>query len=157
MGLCVYNVVCVCVWCVSVQSCPTLCDPIDYSMPSSSFHGISPHKNIGVDCHFLLHSGTLMTEIFDLFFKIFLQFSKTVTLFFLLNICCSNWVIYVYLSSSFLILFSIFFNSVPFHCWIQLLNFYNFFQALLKYNWHITLCKFKVWWILYFCYCIFKL
>ena len=34
--------VCVCV-CVSVwvtQSCPTLCDPMDYSLPSSSVHGI---------------------------------------------------------------------------------------------------------------------
>ena len=148
---------CVCVWCVSVQSCPTLCDPIDYSMPSSSFHGISPHKNIGVDCHFLLHSGTLMTEIFDLFFYIFLQFSKTVTLFFFAQ--------YLLLKLGYLCLsifkfsdsFLNFFNSVPFHCWIQLLNFYHFFQALLKYNWHITLCKFKVWWILYFCYCIFKL
>ena len=31
--------VCVCV-CVYAQSCPTLCDPMDCSLPSSSVHGI---------------------------------------------------------------------------------------------------------------------
>ena len=30
---------CVCVFSVS-QSCPTLCDPMDYSLPGSSVHGI---------------------------------------------------------------------------------------------------------------------
>ena len=25
----------------SLQSCPTLCDPMDYSLPGSSAHGIS--------------------------------------------------------------------------------------------------------------------
>ena len=30
------------------QSCPTLCDPMDYSPPGSSVHGDSPGKNIGV-------------------------------------------------------------------------------------------------------------
>ena len=29
---------CVCVW--VIQSCPTFCDPMDYSMPGSSVHGI---------------------------------------------------------------------------------------------------------------------
>ena len=33
----------------SIQSCPTLCDPIDGSSP-----GYSPGKNTGVGCHFLL-------------------------------------------------------------------------------------------------------
>ena len=33
------------------QSCPTLCDPMDCSLPGSSVHGI---KNTGMDCHFLL-------------------------------------------------------------------------------------------------------
>ena len=31
--------VCVCV-CLVTQSCPTLCDPLDYSLPGSSVHGI---------------------------------------------------------------------------------------------------------------------
>ena len=35
MAMCV----CVCV-CVYALSCPTLCDPIDYSPPGSSVHGI---------------------------------------------------------------------------------------------------------------------
>ena len=32
--------VCVCVHAKSLQSCPTLCDPMDYSLPVSSVHGI---------------------------------------------------------------------------------------------------------------------
>ena len=34
-----YTQVCVCV-CVSAQSCPTLYDPMDYSLTGSSIHGI---------------------------------------------------------------------------------------------------------------------
>ena len=29
---------------------PTLCDPVDHSLPGSSVHGIPPGKNTGVDC-----------------------------------------------------------------------------------------------------------
>ena len=36
------------------QSCLTLCDPMDCSLPASSSHGIFPGKNTGVGCHFLL-------------------------------------------------------------------------------------------------------
>ena len=36
--LCVCVCVCVCV--LVTQSCPTLCDPMDYSPPGSSVHGI---------------------------------------------------------------------------------------------------------------------
>ena len=32
--------VCICVYAKSLQSCPTLCDPIDCSPPGSSVHGI---------------------------------------------------------------------------------------------------------------------
>ena len=41
----------------SLQSCPTLCDPIDGSPPSAGrlhYPWGSPGKNIGVGCHFLL-------------------------------------------------------------------------------------------------------
>ena len=43
---------CVCV--KSLQSCPTLCDPMDCSLTGSSVHGDSPGKNTGVGCHALL-------------------------------------------------------------------------------------------------------
>ena len=38
----------------SLQSCPTLCDPMDCSPSGSSVHGDSPGKNTGVDCRALL-------------------------------------------------------------------------------------------------------
>ena len=48
--------------CVSVsQSCPTLCDPMDYSPPGYSVHGDSPGKNAGVGCH-ALHQGVFPTQ-----------------------------------------------------------------------------------------------
>ena len=38
----------------SLQSCLTLCDPMDCSPPGSSVHGDSLGENTGVGCHFLL-------------------------------------------------------------------------------------------------------
>ena len=38
----------------AVQSCPTLCNPVNCGPPGSSVHGHSPGKNTGVGCHFLL-------------------------------------------------------------------------------------------------------
>ena len=48
--------ICVCVLsdCCCAQSCLTLCDPMDFSLPGSSIHGDFPGKNTGVGCHFLL-------------------------------------------------------------------------------------------------------
>ena len=52
--------VCVCMYvysyavCLVTQSCLTLCDPMDYSLPGSSVHGDSPGKNTGVGCHVFL-------------------------------------------------------------------------------------------------------
>ena len=40
--------------CSVAQSCPTLCDLRDCSLPSSSVRGIFTSKNTGVGCHFLL-------------------------------------------------------------------------------------------------------
>ena len=37
--------------CLVAQSCPTLCDPMDCSLPGSYVHGDSPGKNTGVGCH----------------------------------------------------------------------------------------------------------
>ena len=40
--------------CLVDQSCPTLCDPMDCSLPGSSVHGDCPGKNTEVGCHALL-------------------------------------------------------------------------------------------------------
>ena len=45
----------------SLQSCSTLCDPIDGSPPGSGPWD-SPGKNTGVCCHFLLQSMKLKSE-----------------------------------------------------------------------------------------------
>ena len=49
----------------SLQSCPTLCDPIDGSPPGSPFPGILDHwsgLNTGVGCHFLLQCIKVKSE-----------------------------------------------------------------------------------------------
>ena len=46
----------------SLQSCPTLCDPIDSSPPSSLHPWESPGKNTGVGCHFLLQCMKVKSE-----------------------------------------------------------------------------------------------
>ena len=43
------------------QLCPTLCDPMDCSLPGSSAHGDFPGKNTGVGCHALLW-GIFLTQ-----------------------------------------------------------------------------------------------
>ena len=40
--------------CIYINSCPTLCHPMDCSLPGSSVHGDSPGKNTGVGCYVLL-------------------------------------------------------------------------------------------------------
>ena len=44
-----------------LQSCLTLCDPMDYSPLGTSVHGDSPGKNTGVGCHVLLQ-GIFSTQ-----------------------------------------------------------------------------------------------
>ena len=46
-----------CVHAKLLQSCPTLCDPMDCSPPGFSVHGDSPGKNTGVGCHALLQGN----------------------------------------------------------------------------------------------------
>ena len=49
------------VLCLVTQSCPTLCNPMDCSLPGSSVHGDSLGKNTGVGCHALLQ-GIFLTQ-----------------------------------------------------------------------------------------------
>ena len=46
----------------SLQSCLTLCDPIDGSPPRLPRPWDSPGKNTGVGCHFLLHCMKVKSE-----------------------------------------------------------------------------------------------
>ena len=47
----------------SLQSCPTLCDPIDGRQPTRRPHPWdSPGKNTGVGCHFLLQCVKVKSE-----------------------------------------------------------------------------------------------
>ena len=50
-----------CVHAKLLQSCPTLCDPMDCSPPGFSVHGDSPGKNTGVGYHALLQ-GIFLTQ-----------------------------------------------------------------------------------------------
>ena len=55
-----------CLWamrkvCLVAQSCLTLWDPMDYSLPGSSVHGDSPGNNTGVGFHSFLQ-GLLPTQ-----------------------------------------------------------------------------------------------
>ena len=47
--LCSHNIVC-----LGAQPCPTICDPMDCSLPGSSVHEDSPSMNTGMGCHALL-------------------------------------------------------------------------------------------------------
>ena len=51
--------------CLVTQLCPTLCDPIDWSLQGSSVLGDSPGKNTGVGCHALLQ-GIFPTQGWNL-------------------------------------------------------------------------------------------
>ena len=42
------------VLCLAARLCPTLCNPMDCSLPGSSVHRDSPDKNTGVSCQALL-------------------------------------------------------------------------------------------------------
>ena len=46
------------VLCLVAQSCPTLCNPMNCSMPGCSIHGDSSGKNTGVSCHALLQGSS---------------------------------------------------------------------------------------------------
>ena len=47
---------------VGTQSCLTLWDPMDCSLPGSSVHGDSPGNNSGVGCHALLQGSIFLTQ-----------------------------------------------------------------------------------------------
>ena len=45
------------------QSCPTLCNPMDCSLPGSSVRGDSPGKDPGVGCHALLQGPEIQATV----------------------------------------------------------------------------------------------
>ena len=45
-----------CMLCLVAQSCPTVCDPMDYSTPSACVYGASKDKNTGVGYHAFLQT-----------------------------------------------------------------------------------------------------
>ena len=49
-----------CVWCSVAKWRPTLCNPVEYSLPGSSVHEFS-RQNTGVGCYFLLQ-GIFLTQ-----------------------------------------------------------------------------------------------
>ena len=53
------------VLCLVDRLCPTLCNPMDCSLPDSSIHGNSPGKNTGVGCHALLQEGALRQNFWN--------------------------------------------------------------------------------------------
>jgi len=55
-----YSSLCACV-CLVTQLCPTLCNPMDSSLPGSSVRRASPGKNTGVGCH-ALFQGIFPTQ-----------------------------------------------------------------------------------------------
>ena len=61
LGIYIYIYMYVCLSAKSFQSCPALCDPVDYSPPGSSVLGDSPGKNTVVGCHALLQ-GIFLTQ-----------------------------------------------------------------------------------------------
>ena len=57
----IYSYIHFCFCCLVAKTCVTLCDPMKYSMPGSSVHGIFSGRNPGVSCHFLIQ-GILPTQ-----------------------------------------------------------------------------------------------
>ena len=63
---------CVCL-CEVLQSCPTLCDPIDCSLPASSIHGICQARALewGATSRSLLIDSCIFSILFSKFLIIF--------------------------------------------------------------------------------------
>ena len=61
--------------CLITQSCPTLCDPMDCSLPGSSVHGDSPGKNASITSP--IHTGYCFCfgSIPSFFLELFLHWS----------------------------------------------------------------------------------
>ena len=62
ISVCVYIYISSAAAAKSLQSFPTLCDPIDGSPPSLPRPWDSPGKNTGVGCHFLLQCMKVKSE-----------------------------------------------------------------------------------------------
>ena len=62
LTICLFDVFAAAAAAKSLQSCPTLCDPIDSSPPGFPRPWDSPGKNSGVGCHFLLQCRKVKRE-----------------------------------------------------------------------------------------------
>ena len=60
-GSMVFYYIALCAVCLVTWSCPTLCDPMDCSLPGFCVRGNSPGKNTGIGCHALLQ-GIFLTQ-----------------------------------------------------------------------------------------------
>ena len=64
------------IMCLVTQLCPTLCDPVDCSLPGFSVHGDSPGKKTGMVYHallqgiFLTQDGTQVSHVAGGFFTV---------------------------------------------------------------------------------------
>ena len=67
-NICIYVFACVCLYAAkSIQSCPTLCDPIDVSPPGSTVPGILQARTLEwVAISFSIHVS-FITNVFILF------------------------------------------------------------------------------------------
>ena len=61
LSSCLWFIKCAMSVCLVAQSCPTLRNPMDYSLPGSSVHADSSGKNTEVGCHALLQ-GIVPTQ-----------------------------------------------------------------------------------------------
>ena len=51
----------------AAQSCPTLSDPMDYTLPGSSVHGIFQARVLEWGCHHLLHQQLAILHQTDIY------------------------------------------------------------------------------------------
>ena len=70
------------------QSCLTLSNPMDWSLPGSSIHGIFPGKSTGVGCHCLLRFQTSSGLITSCKIPKYLTFSSCKAT--LVYLCCMS-------------------------------------------------------------------
>ena len=80
--------------CLVTQLCPTLCNPMDYSLPGSSIHGYSPSKNIEVGCHSLLQDIYILCIYIYAYIYVY---DMCVYIYIYINYCQFTIYVYIYI------------------------------------------------------------